>query len=257
MEPTILFWNPTIPVLYPTIPVWYLPPLSGVPPQCLTATILPPVPHLIWPLLPPLASNCPLPLIWSLAAPILNSYPYHPPPIPLPQQLPSGPPAPCHPLLSGHLVLLAPTTPAPSGSLPPPLLPHHPQKLPSGPPAPCHPLPPWSSGPPCPHFPYPIWLPAISPPAPPSTETAIWPSCTLSSPPLSAIWPSLPQCSYPSGSLPSPSCPTTPTIWPSCPTAHLLPHLPQKEKLSFSEFPSFPMFVSITPHVGSISPHLK
>ena len=100
-------------------------------------------------------------------------------------------------------------------------------------------------------------------------------------PPATAIWPSFSLPCHlvlltstvpaPICLLTIPSCPTTPAIWPSClhhppPYLVLLPlpltHrisspkslLPKKGNLSFSKFLSFLMFISISPHVGSISP---
>ena len=119
----------------------------------------------IWPSLP----HCPIP-IWLLAT---NFLPHHP----------------CHLVFQSH----------------------HPQQLPSSPPAPCHPLSPLPFGTPGPNS-------------------------------LSHLAPCL-----------SPPAPTTPT------PLNIITKGPlhTKGNLSFSEFPSFLMFVSISPCVSSISPHMK
>ena len=96
--------------------------------------------------------------------------------------------------------------------------------------------------------PYPlIWpLPAhhlelllYATPLPPAT--AIWPSCTLPSPPSGPSGPPCPTAPTPSASLPSASYPTTPTIWSSCLTSPSNCHL----ALLPSGIPSLPSLLAL------------
>ena len=160
--PTISVWYPTIPIWYATIPVWYpttllephpclephhvsgtpFHPLSGIPPQCPSATILPAVPYpplaiaaSIWPL------TAPYPLIWLLPTHhlelLLHATPLPPataiwPSCTLPSSpsWPSGPPCPTTPTPSGSLPSTSClTTPAIWPSYPTTLLTHHPHPL--------------------------------------------------------------------------------------------------------------------------------
>ena len=213
------------------------PPLSGIP-----SCVWNPIPSPVWYPIPVphchhLAHSTPPHLV--IAAPICH----------LTTPCPLIWPLPAHPLelllhatpttpINCHLALIhpaipslqpsgppCPTAPAASGSLlsascPTTLLPHHPL----APPPPQMPhlslLSPAIPSLPC-HLallvptPCPILLPAIAPPAP-TTPTPVWTSCPH------------------------------PTKYPKVPFT-------QKGNLSFSKFPSFPMFVSISPCVGSIS----
>ena len=193
--------TPTIPVWYPTC-VWYPTtllephpclelhhvsgtpshPLSGIPPQCPTTTILahstpPPSGHCC----SYLASNCPLPLIWPQPTHHLELLLHATPTTPS----------------NCHLVLMhLPSPPSwlsgpPCNTAPPPLAPCH------QPPAP----PPLPSG----------------PSAPPPQATAIWPSCPLLSlPPLPSGTPGPTPCPiWPPAIAPAPTTPTP--IWTSYP----------------------------------------
>ena len=247
--PTIPVWYPTIHIWYPTIPVWY------------SSHVWYPTIPVWYPIIPIWYSNT---LVWNLTMcvephpiPCLVSHPSTLPPLSCPQ----------YPPPSGHCCsFLASNYPLPpdlAPACPPSWTPAH--ATPTTP-SNCHlalmhhPIPPsWPSGPPCPTAPAPSGsLPSTSCP----TTPAIWLSCPWHPlPPLPSGTPGPNSLSH-LAPCHCPSCPHYPhPNLDLLPPPHQIssPKVPstQKENLSFSEFPSFLMFVSISPCVGSISSRVK